>query len=292
MENVPSYLTSPAEALSRAEKLEQLILDAADSALAAFLEKVVNDAADGQIARGDVVGYWLTALGRALAHPTFAAVRADLLTELELAPFADDAYTAAEMTLETAHNMGATADERRELLTALFQHPTPGLIASLSEKLDGWLRRRISRMLLNRLGKLGPDDLTREDLVGREFEIPTSPGSSTLVTEDEWREDDRPGVINWRARMQRDIRTAYTAIFGRQIQYQLERYGFPQKKWVSRKDDRVRASHVHADGDVVGLYATFTVGLAQLRYPGDPLGPAGEIISCRCVLVGAGTREP
>ena len=289
--NIESLLTSPEEMLDRADKQEQAILAVADNVLAVFFEKVVIDASDGNITRGAVVAYWTTSMTKALSHPTFANLREPMLEALETTAFADDVFTAAQMAVEVAQNMGATPAERLELLTALFAHPEPSLIASLSKRLDGWLRRRISKQLRNRLRKLGPDDLSRDDLVGREFEIPESPGTSTLVTEDDWPEGgDQPGGVNWRARMHRDIRTAYTGIFGRQMQYQLERYGFIKKRWVSRQDERVRLSHRHANGDTVGIQESFTVGKTFLRFPGDPLGPAGEVINCRCVIVGAGRR--
>lgn len=294
MNTAPSYLTSPADALAHAASQEEALLAAAERGLAEFLEKVTTAALTGNILRGQVVADFTAAMTRAFSHPAFVDVRDEMLTELEELPLADDIYTAAEMALETATNMGATPAERAELITALFAHPSPSLVASLAEKLDGWIRRRLSRLLLDRIRKSGPDDLARDDLDGREYEIPEEPGSSTLVDESLWRDDDRPGLINWRARMRRDIRTAYTKIFGRQMQRQLERYGFPYKRWVSRKDDRVRPTHIHANGQIVPINGTFEVGVAQLRYPGDALGPVGETINCRCSVIGVlvGSTSP
>lgn len=290
METIPSYLTSPEEALSKAAGLEEALLAAADAALVEFLDRVVNDTLTGNLTRGNVLANWKAALAKRLSHPSFYSIRDELLAQLGDSQFDDDVFTAGSMALEVAHNMGATPEEKRELVESLFAHPKPtGLVAALSERVDGWLRRRISKALVNRIRSLGAEDLTRGDLVGREYEIPEAPGSSTLVTEDDWSEDDRPGEINWRARMRRDIRTAYTAIFGRQMHKQLEKYGFTEKAWVSRKDDRVRVSHHAADGQAVPIYDSFRVGLSSLRFPGDPTGPIGETVYCRCVLVGVGS---
>jgi len=55
-----------------------------------------------------------------------------------------------------------------------------------------------------------------------------------------------------------------------------------RKRWRSRNDERTRSSHRAADGQTVGIDAPFTVGGAQLMYPGDPAGPAEEIFGCRC----------
>lgn len=52
--------------------------------------------------------------------------------------------------------------------------------------------------------------------------------------------------------------------------------------WISTMDGRTRKTHRAADGQRVALGQQFVVGGAMLRYPGDPLGPAHEVIQCRC----------
>lgn len=54
------------------------------------------------------------------------------------------------------------------------------------------------------------------------------------------------------------------------------------KTWVSMRDDAVRATHRVVDGQAVGVSDRFQVGPAALLYPGDPAGPVGEVIHCRC----------
>lgn len=58
-----------------------------------------------------------------------------------------------------------------------------------------------------------------------------------------------------------------------------------ERVWVSTLDTRTRPTHVVADGQRIPLGGTFAVGDAQLRFPGDPLGPADEVIQCRCTTV-------
>jgi len=52
--------------------------------------------------------------------------------------------------------------------------------------------------------------------------------------------------------------------------------------WISQRDSRVRRSHFDADGQVSQTGGVFKVGRATLDYPGDPDGPPGEIVNCRC----------
>ena len=58
-------------------------------------------------------------------------------------------------------------------------------------------------------------------------------------------------------------------------------------EWVSAEDARVRGSHLMAHGQRIKEGDYFKVGLNNtlLRYPGDPYGPAGEVINCRCISV-------
>ena len=58
-----------------------------------------------------------------------------------------------------------------------------------------------------------------------------------------------------------------------------------QQEWLSARNERVRVTHAVADGEVVDLGAPFTVGGAQLDYPGDPDGPAEETVNCRCTTL-------
>ena len=53
------------------------------------------------------------------------------------------------------------------------------------------------------------------------------------------------------------------------------------KQWLTQGDDRVRDSHAAIDGERVDIGAAFSNGL---RFPHDPMGPAAEVINCRCSL--------
>ena len=57
-----------------------------------------------------------------------------------------------------------------------------------------------------------------------------------------------------------------------------------KRTWVAARDSRVRESHLRANGQKAGMRERFEVGGALLLFPGDPAGPAREILQCRCVL--------
>lgn len=54
------------------------------------------------------------------------------------------------------------------------------------------------------------------------------------------------------------------------------------KEWLATHDSRTRPSHAAADGQRRALEQPFTVGGWPLMFPGDPAGPASEVINCRC----------
>lgn len=57
------------------------------------------------------------------------------------------------------------------------------------------------------------------------------------------------------------------------------------KIWNARDDGKTRPSHHAADGTEQRISESFIIGGYSLRFPGDPLGPAHEVINCRCSLM-------
>ncbi len=53
-----------------------------------------------------------------------------------------------------------------------------------------------------------------------------------------------------------------------------------KREWITAQDNRTRDTHREADRQIRDQDKPFDVGGAKLRYPGDPNGPAAEVINC------------
>lgn len=95
----------------------------------------------------------------------------------------------------------------------------------------------------------------------------------------------------WRGRAMTVARTetigAVNAGVFRGAQLDAEQRGdlAPFKQWISTDDKRTRPSHVEADQQRTLLSEPFRVGGSPLLFPGDPRGPAIEVINCRCSIL-------
>jgi hypothetical protein len=99
------------------------------------------------------------------------------------------------------------------------------------------------------------------------------------------------GTPYWRNRAMTVARTetigAVNAGVFRGAELEAEQRGdvAPFKVWISTDDARTRPTHTAADKQRTLLREPFRVGGALLLFPGDPRGPAGEVINCRCSLL-------
>lgn len=90
---------------------------------------------------------------------------------------------------------------------------------------------------------------------------------------------------DWKGRAETVARTeatgAYNGASHAASEFRAELHGVElEKVWVATMDSRTRKTHFAADGQRRRMNERFKVGRANLRYPGDPAGPAGEIINC------------
>lgn len=85
------------------------------------------------------------------------------------------------------------------------------------------------------------------------------------------------------------IRVARTAMTGAENAGRVNAYQRAQsmgieleQMWLATLDGRTRPSHRAIDGESVPVNGTFSNGC---KFPGDPSGPAAEVMNCRCTLI-------
>jgi len=65
-----------------------------------------------------------------------------------------------------------------------------------------------------------------------------------------------------------------------------------QKTWIATLDNRTRRDHFRQDGQSVDLDDTFVMFSGKtVRYPGDPIADADEVINCRCTIAFTPKRD-
>ena len=99
------------------------------------------------------------------------------------------------------------------------------------------------------------------------------------------------GTPYWRNRAMTVARTetigAVNAGIFRAAELEAEARGdvAPFKQWIATEDKRTRPTHDAADRQRTLMSEPFRVGGAALMFPGDPRGPAAEVINCRCSML-------
>lgn len=61
--------------------------------------------------------------------------------------------------------------------------------------------------------------------------------------------------------------------------------GFAYKVWLSQQDEKVRATHTHADGQAVPIQDPFSVGGYLMMHPGSQTASIKETVNCRCTMI-------
>lgn len=88
-----------------------------------------------------------------------------------------------------------------------------------------------------------------------------------------------------RSRAQTVAMTETAAAYGTARHEAMQQAGIKYKQWLTSGNENVRASHRAAQAQTVEVHEPFTVGAAKLMFPGDPAGPASEVINCHCVQI-------
>ena len=188
-----------------------------------------------------------------------------------LRDFPTEAFEDVRDVMRTALATGATADEQRDYVASALGLDTA--TRRLRDEADD-IKQRLDA------GGLSRDE--RADLSAQRRELL----DAAQRDEDRW---------SWRAaRIARtEMIGASNAAIEAQAQDMADSGETVYRQWWATRDQRTRPAHRVAHGQTVPYGTPFRVGGDDMRFPGDPSGPASQVINCRCVmLILAGGEGP
>jgi len=144
------------------------------------------------------------------------------------------------------------------------------------------LRPQVKRSLLISSHKITGINRTTQNMVAHKLQQGLDAGEG--VNELSKRISSTLGSNLQRARYIARTQTAGAVSTGRHAG--MQESGVKLKTWLSSRDSHVRDSHRTAESryaDGISLDVPFVLDAGFVMYPGDPSGPAAEIINCRCV---------
>jgi HK97 family phage portal protein len=155
---------------------------------------------------------------------------------------------------------------------------------------DAWIKRKVSK-LTREATSYTLESITQETSDAIAEAVATGFSEAETIAQ----VADRINAVFDFAQATRAERIARTEIIGAANAGSFEamrKTGVRKKGWLSSRDERVRETHKQMDGQVVDLNEGFrSPSGAVLQFPGDPDGPAEEVIQCRCNPVAADDTE-
>jgi hypothetical protein len=174
-------------------------------------------------------------------------------------------------------------------VSALWERQVPRIVAAVlphvPPEMHGWYTARLTSRLRN------------SDFPGDAFTVTrqiVDDAAAAAEVRRQWVSEVREALgagkpdSPWEAASHRIARTEATAAHNLTVISDIVGEGFTQKRWVTRRDNRVRPSHAAVDGQTLPLDQDFIVGGYSLAYPAHlDAGASGSVtVNCRCVLVG------
>jgi len=250
--------------------------------LASWWDEAVDEHIVGRVgalwAEGRAQSTDLPASQRTLdASGEYLARVRDRLSTSAQPPIYEDAFNVVRVALSQELARGSSTTEVTRRLGAELQWT--------GQDVGFWTERRNAAAaeidgILDRIGP--PGDPVREAMRLNDPEIREI---QRARTDAQLRLDrDRS---QWEVRARRIARTETTAAFNAGAESAYVEVGLTAKIWVATPDDATRDTHLDAHGQCVGVGERFSVGSSLMMFPGDPSGPAEEVINCRCTTVAA-----
>ncbi|AWN07725.1 portal protein [Microbacterium phage Hendrix] len=256
-------VSRPGPAFARQAAAEAHLLREAEAMLGQFLSSVLTKAKTGTLYPPDVHGRWATAV-------------ADMLDALpsEMAEYVGPAFRDEDLPSDVYSTVQEVYAARVRTMASAAEM-NDALERALSP--DGFEVEQVSASIGQTLLEMPTFELYDH--------ITQGAGFAALVAAGFWDNLEKAGSV-WVRRIRRTVRTTATGMVSRFTVTALRIQDYPKKKWVTRHDDHVRSTHRLADGQVVPTDQPFIVGGASLMYPGERDAEYGEVVNCRCTLVG------
>lgn len=240
--------SSPARALSERSQWERAFVQVTDRHVMDYLSVVTDTAMQlNRVEPSVVAQLYSETVDSIITDLGLSAGAADIVrTQYLDSPLSSEVYETAAYLLESSRSQQLTDTQRRDLLSEGLSYETATIVQDPA--LVASSAPRIIGNLLARAHSRGK---------------------------------------RWRAAAREDARTASSGAYNetqiRRIQADSK---LTHKRWVTRRDQRVRHSHHRADGQTIPKASLFQVGAARLLYPGQGTFPYDEIANCRCIVVG------
>lgn len=275
---------SPAAAFARQARAERLIENALEQSLRGFFSDLLTLAGEQGMALGAATTH------AAWAERTSPDALAEWLTPeqaeyvsgvVALSSVPDAAHATVTTVFQAAAENQWSAEEVQASLAEAFD--LDGQPAFLTAAAPSPRTRDAERAAARRKQR---EVVAARSRTARAAEAArAAPAPAARRSGSVWDDLDGEGM-SWMNRMKVEARTAVTGLDGLLSTQEMARRGIPFKMWVSRRDNRVRDTHVGADAQVVPVGEPFTVGGSSMMYPGDRSAPPEETVNCRCIVIG------
>ena len=235
--------------------------------------------------RAAIAQIYLSAIRRVLAH-----AQLEVLHKLHagLGKIKNTTPVAADLTFDLTGFKRSFFAEMRKAGTQALAVSGQGMLSELGiDQKYVTPQGIISDFIIARKNKLGgvPDEIYER--IKSDLEA----GSQKGETMDQLADRVKARFAAIDAGRAQVIATTETATaYGQGRMDALTQAGFTHKSWLTAGDEKVRLSHNQAqEQGAIPNDEAFDNGL---MFPGDPDGPADEVINCRCVLQAAENPEP
>jgi SPP1 gp7 family putative phage head morphogenesis protein len=189
----------------------------------------------------------------------------------------DSVAALGAMVFDVRDWLGAVDEDIRPLLLAAIEEGFASGAMRIGQELTFRMTDRAEAELGRIVGLVKDANETTRDSIGRVIRDGLEHGRSVddvaaalRATFTDWQD--------WRARTV--AQTSTTSVFEVAQQEAWTEAGVSRNRWLSMRDDRVRAEHDAMDGEEVAVGEAFSNGL---EYPQEP--------NCRCSLLPAGTED-